>query len=202
MRKQNKTISQDPKVIREVIPKEQVVKAPVEVESDLSTPAKVQPEIVEPQTADKTPEKFDNLYEIGLKHHIKSQKYANDKLKGRLEMEIGKNFYEQNKTKEMIQKLHDQQLEKDFSHNSMLQAERQRFQKEIQKQHYSNYAKNDITSYINRKDDKFRAFSKDKTNFTRTLQGRKELLDQQVTLKALVQHNSRRNKFVSEMLGR
>eukprot|EP00344_Euplotes_crassus_P009715 CAMPEP_0196994618 /NCGR_PEP_ID=MMETSP1380-20130617/883_1 /TAXON_ID=5936 /ORGANISM="Euplotes crassus, Strain CT5" /LENGTH=217 /DNA_ID=CAMNT_0042410041 /DNA_START=532 /DNA_END=1184 /DNA_ORIENTATION=+ len=143
------------------------------------------------------PQDMSNLYEIGLRHHKMTQEYENKKLRARLDFEAGKNNYEQNKLKEKIQTLKDQQIEKNFCNLSKKLEEKQRFRNTIMKRDFAESAKNDLTAFLKRKDDNFRAYSMDKTNLNQTMNERKQLMDDQITLSAYVQHNDRKNRFLA-----
>lgn len=172
-----------------------VLNEPKNSEPIAETPKKPDVFIIEPKTADITPEKVSNLEELVLVHNQRSQQHAAQKLRGKLDLQVSQNYLEQKKLNEKIQKLQDQQIEKDLHMTATLQAERAHHERQMRKKEYADYAKHDLTSFLKSKDNNLRAFSKDRTNLYQTVGARGKLLEDQLAKTALIQHNARRNKF-------
>ena len=146
-----------------------------------------------------TPEKVDNQGELKIRRQLRWRKLAEGKLRAKLDMEISNNYREQEKLKQKIEKLKDQKKEKEFSNNANRLADIAHYEREIQKRHYSNYAKHDLTQFLHKKDNKLREYSKDKSNMMNTLKTRKDLLDEQIMMTAYNQHQDRKNRFLTQV---
>jgi hypothetical protein len=156
----------------------------------------------EPQIAadELTPEKVDNKLEFKIRYKLREKLKTENKIRGRLDMELSNNYLEQSKLNAKINKLKDQQKERDFSHNADLIAQKDYFQKKIAKSHYSTYAKKDINRFLSKKDQKKRAYAKDRTNYKGTLKKRKQLIDDQINMTAYYKHLQRKDKFMSKSM--
>mmetsp|Transcript_21271 Transcript_21271/g.23679 ORF Transcript_21271/g.23679 Transcript_21271/m.23679 type:complete len:313 (-) Transcript_21271:70-1008(-) len=168
-----------------------------EVEDAPQTPPRPQ---AHPRGSDDsiTPEKVDNHKELKIRHDLNWGRLAQGKLKGRLDMEISNNYTEQSKLHGKIEKLHDQQREREFQNNAKRLADIAHYQRELQKREYGNYAKHDLTQTVHKKDRKLREYSKDNTNLNNTLNTRKGLLEERINMTAYNLHQDRRNRFMSQ----
>lgn len=147
-----------------------------------------------------TPEKFDNIKEIKLRRDLRWKYLAEKKLRGRIDMELSTNYSQQKKLNSKINKLKDQQRERDLSYHAAQKVKKDLIEREAHKRQYGRFAKKDLTEYISRKDCNKKAYSKDKTNYKYSLNVMKQLQEDQLMTTAYYQHLARKNQFMSKSM--
>jgi hypothetical protein len=170
----------------------------VNVEEEVPrTPPKAQ----KPSNVDAfTPEKMGVPQELQIRRDLGWKAKAEKTLRGKLDMVLSQNYKEQQKLKEKINKLQDQQKERDYSNRAKEISQHAQYQRDVAKRHYSNYAKRDLTEFIHSKDHKKREYALDRTNLNTTVKTRKQLLDDQLMMTAYNQHLERKNRFLSQSM--
>jgi hypothetical protein len=143
------------------------------------------------------PEKLSVAQEIQLRHDIRRQSMRENCLKQKFDIELSNNLKEQQKLREKIVKLQDQQREREFSYSMEEQAKRIYTVRQQMKHEYGKVAKKDLTHFLHRKDETNRAYSKDRTNMLNKINEQQQLVNSQLLLDAYDQHLKRKSQFVS-----
>lgn len=111
-----------------------------------------------------TPEKLNMTQEIQLKHDLRRLMMKENHIRQKLDMDISNNYREQNQLREFRYKLQDQKKEREYSLWANEQARINALMRQAQKQVYGDYAKHDLTHFLQRKDETQRTYAKDRSN--------------------------------------